>query len=183
MLRISTTVTCCLLFLSITAGPVSAQICFLTNAFQVRGVLLDPSEGFFPKLCDSDDDRVRMLAGFTLNNLEPRVWLEGQSVIPAGSLGFNVRLESNAGTPGLQLRIEVLNHTTGMFDTFLVDTEAFNTDFARFFSIVGPNAANYISATNRVTARAGWKRDGFVINDPWEVRVDRFVIIPFIDPV
>ena len=119
---------------------------------------------------DSDDISATYNPGFTLNSLEAPVWLIFNGNAPA-AVDFIV--ESNAGTPGLTYTVEALNYPNGggnAYDVLGTQSESFNADSVTVFPIV---PADHIDSDGSVQSRVGWRQTGFVINFPWEVRVDQ----------
>lgn len=116
---------------------------------------------------DSDDVAALYNPGFVINNTEAPVWLifDGNG---AGATGFQI--ESNAGTPGLEITFEAFNFNSAAFEVVGTMAEAFNMDQISTFSIV---PADHVDTNGDVQSRVGWRQAGFVINFPWEVRVDQ----------
>ena len=129
-----------------------------------RGAVLSSAITDF---ADSDDVSATYNPGFTLNNLEAPVWLIFDAVAPTAT---DFRVESNAGTPGLTYTIEAFNWGTNSFDVIGTEGESFNSDTISETPIV---AADHIDPAGNVRGRVGWRQTGFVINFPWEVRVDQ----------
>jgi len=102
--------------------------------------------------------------GFVLNDLEAPVWL---ILDYTGTAGGSVDVTSNAGTPGLTMTVEYADAagSFGAVNSQMLGTaaESFNSFTTESFPLAGVT-------TNRV--RVGWRQTGFIINFPWEVRVD-----------
>ena len=98
--------------------------------------------------------------GFTLNDTEAPVWLIFDYAAPAGG---SIEVTSNAGTPGLAMTAEY-NDGSGLFSFVEIGTasETFNAFTTEVFTLP--------ASTDRV--RIGWRQTGFVLNFPWEIRVD-----------
>ena len=121
----------------------------------------------------SDDVRVSVQPGFTLNSSEAPVWLLMDAILPFTPETLNVDIESNANTPGLTKTTEAFNFTTGVLDVVDTAVESFNTDSVVSVDLTG-DIADYVQAgSNSVLIRIGWRRTGFTILFPWEVRVDQ----------
>ena len=129
-----------------------------------RGIQLS---GTLADFAESDDASATYNPGFTLNNLEAPVWLIFDGNAPSAT---SFRVESNAGTPGLTYTVEAWNFNTSAFDIIGTQSEAFNSDAIVDFDLV---AADHIDTDGSVQTRVGWRQTGFVINFPWEVRVDQ----------
>ena len=89
-------------------------------------------------------------------------------------MGLSFIVESNAGTPGLTTTTEAFNYTTMEFDVVDVRDESFNTDSVATIDI-SSGISNFVDASGNVQTRIGWRQTGFVINFPWEVRLDQAV--------
>lgn len=129
-----------------------------------RGVEIKGSVGDF---ADSDDLRARYNPGFTINDTEAPVWLEFFADAP-GASGF--RVESNAGTPGLEYTVEAFNWANGSYEVIGVQPESFQFDQLVQFPVVPDD---HIDTDGSVRARVGWRQVGFIINFPWEVLVNQ----------
>ena len=127
-------------------------------------------------LSGSDDVSVMFNPGFTLNNLEAPVWLIFDATSPiAGPQTLELALESQAGTPGLTVTTEAFNWTTAEYDVVVETSESFNVDSIKIAELTA-NIGDFVEAgTNNVRTRSGWRKTGFTINFPWEVRIDQFV--------
>ena len=120
----------------------------------------------------SNDQFLAFNPGFTLNSTEAPVWLIFDAELPdANAASVDILLESNAGTPGLSLTTEAWNFTTSEFDEIDVQNEGFNADTVRTFPLT--TSIHVEAGTGAVRTRAGWRQIGFVLNFPWEVRVDQ----------
>ena len=116
---------------------------------------------------ESDDTRAMFRPGFTIGVFEAPVWLIFDANSPTAT-SFTV--ESSAGTPGLTYTAEAFNWASSSYDVIGVSPEEFNMDTVMTFDIV---AVDHINVGGEVRGRAGWRRTGFTINFPWEVRVDQ----------
>jgi len=129
-----------------------------------RGTVLSAAVSDF---ADSDDVVATYNPGFTINDLEAPVWLIFDAVAPTASA---FRVESNAGTPGLTYTVEAFNWASNVFEVIGTEAESFNSDSVTETAIV---AADHIDPAGNVRGRVGWRQTGFIINFPWEVRVDQ----------
>jgi hypothetical protein len=129
-----------------------------------RGIELN---GTLADFANSDDVAAKYQPGFVLNSSEAPVWLEffGSTLSATSFL-----VESNAGTPGLTYTIEAWNWNTSAYEVLGTHAEAFNTDSITIFDII---PVNHIDSGGNVRVRVGWRKTGFTINFPWEVRVDQ----------
>ena len=116
---------------------------------------------------DSDDVDASYNPGFTLNNLEAPVWLIFDAVA-ADATDF--RVESDAGTPGLEYTVEAFNWATNAFEIVGTEIESFNADTVSEFPIV---PADHVDGAGNVRTRVGWRQFGFIINFPWTINVDQ----------
>ena len=120
-----------------------------------------------------------------MNDTEAPVWLifDGHvGNVPLGNKFDDPEIvtfvvESQAGTPGLELTVEMFNWITNQWDVIGVDDESFNSDKFRHFNLSELRHL-YVkegvrSEDGRVRARLGWRQTGFIINFPWNVRVDQ----------
>lgn len=129
-----------------------------------RGVELN---GSISDYASSDDIAASYRPGFTLGVSEPPVWLIFSAVAPAAA---QFRVESSAGTPGLEYTVEAFNWATSSYDIISSRTETFNVDEVAEFPVV---AADHIDVNGEVRSRVGWRVVGFTINFPWVVNVDQ----------
>lgn len=129
--------------------------------------------GGLPEVLDSDDNRLLMNPGFTINNTEAPVWLIFDAAISGTPSSLVFDRESQAGTPGLSVTTEAFNWTTGAYVVVDVTDEAFAADTIVSVDL-SANAPDYVeSGTGNIRSRVGWRRTGFTINFPWEARVDQ----------
>ncbi len=132
--------------------------------------------GTLENVFQSDDSRIRFNPGFTINSSEAPVWLIFDGTLPSDSPGsLKIILESQAGTPGLTHTLEAWNWTSLAYDIVDVSEASFNAD-----SVITVDLSSAISdyaqpGTGSVRTRVGWRKTGFTINYPWEVRVDQMV--------
>ena len=143
----------------VTGGFVAPDTFDVFRGISVSGTLADFAE--------SDDADASYLPGFTISGNEAPVWLIFDGVAPDAT---SIRVESSAGTPGLEFTVEAFNWGTGQFEEIGVQTELFNNDEVIEFPIV---AADHIDAGGEVRTRVGWRLVGFSINFPWQVNVDQ----------
>ena len=136
-----------------------------TTVTRERG---NPAGGTEPPLSDyQTDDNIRALwnPGFTLNSTEAPVWIRFEANAPSAS---QFVVESQAGTPGLTLTVEAWNFTNSSYDNLGEFAEGFNSDSTSTVALT----ADHIDSSGNVQSRVGWRRTGFTINFPWEVRID-----------
>lgn len=154
----------------VECGPPPTTVIPPANLTFFRGV---QNGGITADLELSDDVRVSVQPGFTLNSSEAPVWLLMDAILPFTPETLNVDIESNANTPGLTKTTEAFNFTTGVLDVVDTAVESFNTDSVVSVDLTG-DIADYVQAgSNSVLIRIGWRRTGFTILFPWEVRVDQ----------
>ncbi len=151
-------------------GPVTIVPDMLTvfRGIQIGGSIEDVFE--------SDDSRIRFHPGFTINSAEAPVWLIFDSSLPSDNPGsLLVVMESQAGTPGLTGTLEAWNWNSMAYDVLDVTATRFNAD-----EIITVDVSSRISSyvqmgTGAVRTRIGWRKTGFTINFPWEIRLDQMV--------
>ena len=141
------------------------------NLTVFRGVV---NSGGLEETTMSDDARLSMLPGFTISSGEAPVWLIFDANLSTDAPAMlEAKYESQAGTPGLTATLEAWNWVAGSYDVLDETAAPFNTDMIVVTELV---VADHVEAgTNAVRSRLGWRRTGFTINFPWEVRIDHFV--------
>jgi hypothetical protein len=137
--------------------------CPPTSFSTFRGTVISAQLSDF---VDSDDVRARFNPGFVLNSAEAPVWLIFDANCPTA---IDFHLESNAGTPGLTYTVEAWNWITHEYDVIGQHSESYNADQVVSFTLT----ANHIDSGGDVRSRVGWRKTGFTINFPWEVRIDQ----------
>ena len=86
-------------------------------------------------------------------------------------------MESNVGTPGLTSTLEAWNWASAAYDVVDVSPASFNNDVVVTVDL-SSDISDYVeSGTGAVRTRVGWRKTGFAINYPWEVRLDQMVWI------
>lgn len=147
-------------------------IIYATNVEQTRGVLISANTlNFDARL--SDDRRIRIFRGFALNSTTPLAELRFESTLPFSPASDEVlefSIESSAGTPGLGGIIEARNFNTGSFDYLASFDAPFNIDTV---TTVVLTDEHFDEVTLETLGRITWWQIGFIINNPWEVRVDQ----------
>lgn len=146
--------------------------CTTASAFTVfRGLQLT---GTLEDSFDSDDSFLSFNPGFTISSTEAPVWLIFEGTLASAPSSLSIVYESNAGTPGLTATTEAFNYTTNGFDVVDEREESFNADSVATIDI-SSGIADYVDPTGNTQSRIGWRRTGFTINFPWEVRLDQAV--------
>ena len=138
-----------------------------------RGILVG---GGLEDVVESDNSRLVLHPGFTINSSEAPVWLilDGQLVADS-PLELAISVESRAGTPGLTCTVEAWDWTQSQYDVIGDFGESFNIDSIETMSL-GSSSANYAEdGTGSVRSRVGWRKTGFTINFPWQVSLDHVV--------
>ena len=139
----------------------------------VRGILV--SESGFELNLDarlSDDRRIQILRGFALGTTTPLAELRFETtlpVLPTAKQELRFMVESSAGTPGLTGVIQTRNYSTGFFDTLASFDAPFNADSVMTVVLTDEH---FDPDTLEVLGRLTWWPTGFLLNDPWEVRLD-----------
>ena len=138
-----------------TVGPSSYDV--------FRGIEI---AGNLNRFDESDNFRSVYEPGFTLSSNEAPVWLVFDGNAP---IAEEFLIESHAGTPGLTYTVEFWAYDLNIWEPWLVQEEVFGTD-----QVVAVNLNSFnISSTGEVQSRVGWRRTGFTLNFPWQVRVDQ----------
>ena len=141
------------------------------NVANVRGNLISGSTS---DVAASDDSRMVFTPGFTLNDTEAPVWLELDAVSTSGHpSGLRFQLEANVSTPGLEQTVEVFNELNGAFETVDAGPASFNVDQVVTHDFNGTEMFNFLDANDSLRAKLSWRQVGFIINFPWEVRIDQ----------
>ncbi len=151
-------------------GPVVtvADSIIVFRGNQIGGILEDTFA--------SDDSRMLFNPGFTINSNEAPVWLIFDAALPSDNpSSLQIVMESQAGTPGLTGTMEAWNWQTSAYDEVDVNSATFNSDTVITVELSG-NINDYVQiASGAVRTRIGWRKTGFTINYPWEIRLDQFV--------
>lgn len=137
----------------------------------IRGNLV---AGTISDLIEDDDQRIEFRPGFVTSSDEAPIWLSFDGFLDDPNqfpVGFQI--ESQAGTPGLTLTVEEYNWDTSAYEILGEEFEEFNVDSTKFFGLNG-----YVSSSDGMRIRAGWRKTGFTINYPWEVRIDQVFWVP-----
>ena len=113
-----------------------------------------------------------MNPGFTLNSSEAPAWVE---FFGTATNAISISVESQAGTPGLTGTLEAFNWNSDTYDVIDVSNANFNTDTVVSVDL-SSDVSDYVqSGTGAVRSRIGWRRTGFTVVFPWEVRLDQLV--------
>ncbi len=155
---------------SATANIVIADQYNIYRGLQISGDLADSFE--------SDDSYLKFNPGFTVNSSEAPVWLIFDGTLPSDNpASLEIVMESNVGTPGLTHTLEAWNWTSMAYDVFDVSPASFNEDIVVTLNLKDGISDYVESGTGVVRTRVGWRKTGFTINYPWEVRLDQLVWI------
>ena len=138
-----------------------------------RGFLVD---GVLANAFESDDSRLNFNPGFVLNASEAPIWLIFDADLTSDSpSSLELTVESQAGTPGLTGTLEAFNWNSDTYDVIDVSNANFNTDTVVSVDL-SSDISDYVqSGTGAVRSRIGWRRTGFTVVFPWEVRLDHLV--------
>ncbi len=151
-------------------GPVEVPASSFT---MFRGILID---GDLPDSFFSDDVRMKFNPGFTINSMEAPVWVIFDSNLSTDSpSSLDLRVEVQAGTPGLTATLEAWSWNNNQYDVVDVSETLFNVDSVVTTALTPSDHVQSGSAA--VRARLGWRKTGFTINYPWESRLDQLVWI------
>lgn len=122
----------------------------------------------------SDDLTLNFNPGFVINSDEAPVWLILEGTLDNLPGMLEIVVESNAGTPGLTLTTEAFDFSTNGYTVVDERNESFNNDSIATINITS-GLTNFVDSNLDVQMRIGWRRTGFSINFPWEVRLDQAV--------
>jgi hypothetical protein len=138
----------------------------------VRGIWVS---GDLEDLCESDDSRLVVQAGPTMDPTESPVWVmvEGTSPVSAPS-ELRFTLEARANTTGLRQRIELYNYLTESWEE--VDTRAATTTDSVVVVAVSGDPSRFIEpGTLSMKAQLTWKNTAPVMLWPFAVGIDHTV--------
>lgn len=122
----------------------------------------------------SDDQRLVLESGFTVNPQEPEVWAEIDATSPqANPDELRFVLEGGAITAGQYTqKIELWNYSTNGFEQ--VDARPTSFGDTKVEVVISSNPARFIQAgTAAMKARLTWKATGFSAAYPWMIGVDQ----------
>lgn len=130
--------------------------------------------GGLADLINSDDSRVSLLPGFTINSTEAPVWVVLDGALNRSFDSLELSLESNGSTPNLERTIEAWNWNAERFDVVNVSSEVFANDTVVDVDITTGEQDFVQPSTGATRARVGWRQSGFLISFPWRVNIDQF---------
>lgn len=137
----------------------------------IRGVV---GEGDNSNIDVSDDVRIGMNPGFTLNASEPPVWLQTIGTAPGfDPSAMTFTLESHANTVNVSQTIQLLNYSTGNLETVDVQNASFNVDAVKTIDLTGDLSEYRNASNNEVMAIMSWKTNGFTLLFPWQINIDK----------
>ncbi len=133
-----------------------------------------PKNGWIDRI---NPDRVNMPA--LIQHIDNPAWMETRHILPeivvASPSSLNLVVEASAGTPGLTATTEAFNWNTGVYDVVDVSTASFPSDAVVNINL-SSGIGNFVQqGSGAVRTRIGWRKTGFTINYPWEVRLDQMV--------
>ena len=129
-------------------------------------------EGAFEDIFNSDDSRVGLIPGFTINASEAPIWVILDGVLENSFSSLALSIEAHASSPNLERTIEVWNWETESYDVVDVSNEAFPSDMVVDVDVSSPDFVQ--PDTGATQARIGWRVAGFVISLPWQIDIDLF---------
>ncbi|HLK14532.1 MAG TPA: hypothetical protein VKT78_06980, partial [Fimbriimonadaceae bacterium] len=164
-----------LYFVSISRGAIYKLVssAVYPSALTVfRGVVVS---GGLPQLLQSDDDRLVVNSGPTLNTSESPVILQLASTAPnptATALRFFI--ESQASTPGLTQVVELWDYNASGW--VQVDSRPVSPRTDSRVSLIVSNPNAYIqSGARAMRAQLRYYQSGPTLAYPWQVRVDQAI--------
>lgn len=144
---------------------------FATAFTIVRGV---PVSGGLPEIQTSDEQKLTVSSGITLNQTEPPVWVDFATVGPATNPGaFRFELEARSSSV-MRQRVRLFNYASGVWDT-VSDGDSSTTD-AFVEADVWSNTGRYIHPTTRqMLARVEFFVDRPILSWPFSAQFDQAV--------
>jgi outer membrane protein assembly factor BamB len=136
----------------------------------IRGIYV---LGGLPDLYESDDQYLSILAGLTMSNNEPPVWLQIEGTAPITTPSQLVfTLEAHIGTPGVVTQtIKLFNYTSANFET--IDSRIVTMTDQIVSIVLTNNSMNYIHPTTKnMLTQFMWKQTGPTSNFPWMISID-----------
>ncbi len=148
-------------FIIDTHEPLSAQSFNLLRGFVRSGQLSD--------LFASDNQYVRLIPGFVLNQLEPPIQIVVQTTAPVTQpLQVTLQWEVAANVPNVEERVELYNFTKGQWA--LVRQQFITQQDTRHQSHI--RTSGFVSPTGEIRMKLSYRAIGLVLFYPWEVRLD-----------
>jgi C1A family cysteine protease len=138
----------------------------------VRGVLVS---GSLEDLYESDDSRLEVAAGPTVDPAEPPVWVEIVGTASTSSPAeLRFTLEARANTTGLAQKIKLYNFVTQSYEE--VDARQAATSDAVVEVVLSGDLSRFIDPdTLEVRAQLTWKPSGPVLLWPFTVGIDQVI--------
>ncbi len=148
-------------FLIDTWEPFLPQNFTLLRGFVRAGGLSD--------LFQSDNQYLRLIPGFVLNQAEAPIQVDIQGTAPVNQpLQVTLVWEVAGNVPNVEERVELYNFNTGQWD--LVNTQIITQQDTHYE--VSLRLSGYVSSSREVRARLSHRALGLVLFYPWEVRLD-----------
>jgi M6 family metalloprotease-like protein len=142
-----------------------------TSFTVVRGNLLS---GGLPQVLASDDQKLTVASGITLNQTEPPVWLEFETTAPF-NLPFAFRFELEARSSSvMRQRLRLFNYTSGAWDT-VSDRDSSTTDTFVEANVWSNPGRYWHPTTRRMLARLEYFPDRPILGWPFTVQLDQAV--------
>ncbi|MCL6623679.1 MAG: hypothetical protein K6T17_03550 [Fimbriimonadales bacterium] len=140
---------------------------FLTQTFSLlRGFV---RSGGLSDLSQSDNQYLRLIPGFVLNQAEAPIQIVVQGTAPVTQpLQVTLVWEVAGNVPNIEERLELYNFNTGQWD--LVHQQVITQQDTRHE--VSLRLPGYVSSTGEVRAKLSYRALGLVLFYPWEVRLD-----------
>ncbi len=155
-------------FLLDTYEPLLPQTFSLLRGFLRSGQLSD--------LFVSDNQYLRLIPGFVLNQLEPPIQVIVQTTAPVTQpLQVTLQWEVAANVPNVEERVELYNFTTGQWE--LLNQQVITQEDTRYQALA--RTPGFVSSTGEIRMKLSYRALGLVLFYPWEVRLDEasFAII------
>ena len=162
-------------FVSFSGGAVYKLVpatVFPTKLTVYRGFVI---AGGLPELLQSDDKRLVVNPGVTLNSVESPVTLRLDTTAPSQTAtALRFFLEAQASTTGLTQVVELWDYTANAWVQIDSRGASPNVDARIVLLVANPN--NFIqSGTRAMRAQIRYFQSGPIASFPWQVRVDQSV--------
>lgn len=148
-------------FIIDTHEPLLPQSFTLLRGFVRSGQLSD--------LFYSDNQYLRLIPGFVLNQLEPPIQVVVQTTSPVPQpLQITLRWEVAANVPNVEERVELYNFNKGTWA--LVSQQFITQEDARHQTSI--RLPGFVSPAGEIRMKLSYRAIGLVLFYPWEVRLD-----------
>jgi probable HAF family extracellular repeat protein len=148
-------------FIIDTYEPLPPQGFSLLRGFVRSGQLSD--------LFSSDNQYLRLIPGFVLNQMEPPIQVVVRTTAPVTNpLQVTLVWEVAANVPNVEERVELYNFTKGQWS--LVRQQFITQEDTRHQARI--RLSGFVSPTGEIRMKLSYRAVGLVLFYPWEVRLD-----------